>query len=63
MTNEAVCRLQVGQERQRADLWMAEAVNAELLRRVAALEHGRENPIVIPDIPEIGRASCRERVC
>ena len=24
----------------------------ELLRRVAALEHGRENPIVIPDSPE-----------
>ena len=52
MTNEAVRRLQVGQERQRADLWMVEAVNAELLRRVAALEHGRENPIVIPDSPE-----------
>ena len=32
MTNEAVRRLQVGQERQRADLRMAEAVNAELLR-------------------------------
>ena len=31
---------------------MAEAVNAELLRRVAALEHGRDNPIVIPDSPE-----------
>ena len=52
MTNEAVRRLQVGQERQRADLRMAETVNAELLRRVAALEHGRENPIVIPDSPE-----------
>ena len=52
MTNEAVCWLQVGQERQRADLRMAEAVNAELLRRVAALEHGRDNPIVIPDSPE-----------
>ena len=52
MTNEAVRRLQVGQERQRADLRTAEAVNAELLRRVAALEHGRENPIVIPDSPE-----------
>ena len=24
----------------------------ELLRRVAALEHGRDNPIVIPDSPE-----------
>ena len=52
MTNKAVRKLQVGQERQRADLRMAEAVNAELLRRVAALEHGRENPIVIPDSPE-----------
>ena len=52
MTNEAVRRLQVGQERQRADLRMAEAVNAELLRRVAALEHGRDNPIVIPDSPK-----------
>ena len=52
MTNEAVRRLQVGQERQRADLRMAEAVNAELLRRVAALEHGRDNPIMIPDSPE-----------
>ena len=52
MTNEAVRRLQVSQERQRADLRMAEVVNAELLRRVAALEHGRENPIVIPDSPE-----------
>ena len=31
---------------------MAEAVNAELLRRVAALEHGRDNPIVVPDSPE-----------
>ena len=31
---------------------MAEAVNAELLRRVAALEHGRDNPIVIPDSPD-----------
>ena len=45
MTNEAVHRLQVGQERQRADLRMAETVNAELLRQVAALEHGRDNPI------------------
>ena len=52
MTNEAVRRLQVGQERQRVDLQMAETVNVELLRRVAALEHGRENPIVIPDSPE-----------
>ena len=52
MTNEAVRRLQVGQERQRVDLWMVEAVNAKLLRRVAALEHGRDNPIVIPDSPE-----------
>ena len=52
MMNEVVRRLQVGQERQRVDLQMAEAVNVELLRRVAALEHGRENPIVIPDSPE-----------
>ena len=34
------------------DLQMAEAVNAELLRRVAVLEHGRNNPIEIPDSPE-----------
>ena len=52
MMNEAVTRLQVGQERQRADLRMAEAVNVELLRRVTALEHGQENLIVIPDSPE-----------
>ena len=52
MTNEAVRRLQVGQERQRADLQMAEVVNVELLRQVAALEHGQDNPIVIPDSPE-----------
>ena len=31
---------------------MAEVVNTELLRRVAALEHGRDNLIVIPDSPE-----------
>ena len=31
---------------------MAEAVNAELLRWVAALEHGRENLIMVPDSPE-----------
>ena len=52
MMNEAVRRLQVGQERQRVDLRRAEAVNAELLRRVVALEHGRENLIMIPDSPE-----------
>ena len=52
MMNEAVQRLQVGQERQRADLQMAEAVNAELLRRVVALEHGQDNLIMIPDSPE-----------
>ena len=33
-------------------LQRVEEVNTELLRRVAALEHGRENPIVIPDSPE-----------
>ena len=27
-------------------------MNAELLRWVAALEHGRDNPIVIPDSPK-----------
>ena len=52
MTNEAVRRLQVGQEQQQADLRMVEAVNAELLRQVVALEHGRDNPIVILDSPE-----------
>ena len=31
---------------------MAEAVNTELLRQVAALEHGRDNLILIPDSPE-----------
>ena len=52
MMNEAVLRLQVGQERQRQDLRRAEAVNVELLRQVVALEHGRDNPILIPDSPE-----------
>ena len=52
MTNEAVRRLQVGQERQRRDLQRVEEVNVELLRRVAALEHGQGNPIKIPDSPE-----------
>ena len=52
MMNEAVTRLQVGQERQRQDLRKAEAVNVELLRRVAALEHGQDNLIVIPDSPK-----------
>ena len=31
---------------------MAEVVNAELLRRVAVLEHGWDNPIMIPDSPK-----------
>ena len=52
MTNEVVTRLQVGQECQRQDLWRAEAVNTELLRWVVALEHGWDNPIVIPDSPK-----------
>ena len=52
MTNEAVTRLQVSQERQCRDLWRAEEINAELLRRVTALEHGWDNPILIPDSPE-----------
>ena len=52
MMNEAVLRLQVGQEHQHQDLQRAEAINAELLRRVVALEHGWENLIVIPDSPE-----------
>ena len=52
MANEAVTRLQVGQECQRQDLWKAEVINAELLRRVAALEHGRDNPIMILDSPK-----------
>ena len=52
MTNEAVTRLQVGQERQRRDLRRVEEVNVELLRRVAVLEHGRDNPILILDSPE-----------
>ena len=53
MTNEAVTRLQVREERNRWDLQRAEEVNAELLWRVAALEHSQENPIVIPDSPEV----------
>ena len=52
MMNEAVRRLQVSQERQRWDLRRVEEVNTELLRWVAALEHGRGNPIEIPDSPE-----------
>ena len=52
MMNEAVSRLQVWEEHNHQDLRNVEMVNAELLRRVAALEHGRENPIVIPDSPE-----------
>ena len=39
-------------ECQRQDLRRAEEVNTELLRRVAALEHGQDNPILILDSPE-----------
>ena len=52
MTNKVVSRLQVWEERNRQDLRKAEAVNVELLCRVAALEHGWDNPILIPDSPE-----------
>ena len=52
MTNKAVTRLQVWEEQNRQDLRKAEAVNIELLRQVSALEHGQDNPIVIPDSPE-----------
>ena len=50
MTNEAVTRLQVCEEWNHRDLGRVEEVNAELLRWVSALEHGRDNPIVIPDV-------------
>ena len=53
MTNEVVTRLQVREERNCQALRRAEEVNAELLRQVSALEHGRDNPILIPDSPEV----------
>ena len=52
MMNEVILRLQVWEEQNRQDLRKAEAVNVELLRRVAALEHGWDNPILILDSPK-----------
>ena len=51
MMNEAVTRLQVQEECNCWDLRRVEEVNAELLRRVTALEHSKANLIVIPDSP------------
>ena len=52
MTNQAVERLLIGNELYCWDLCWVEEINVGLLRRVAALEHGRGNPILVLDSPE-----------
>ena len=52
MTKIVVGQLSVTNESYRWDLRRVEQLNSELLRQVAALEHGQGNLIIIPDSPE-----------
>ena len=53
MTNQAVERLLIHNESYCWDLHRVEEINMGLLRRVAALEHGWGNLILVPDSPEL----------
>ena len=53
MMDHAVCHHDITLESYRQDLRWVERLNRELLRQVAALEHGWGNLIIIPDSPEL----------
>ena len=52
MTNQVVEQLMIWSESYCWDLRRVEVVNVDLLRRMAALEHGQGNLILVPDSPE-----------
>ena len=52
MMNQVVERLMICSESYRRDLCCVEEINVQLLRWVLALEHGQENPIIIPGSSE-----------